>query len=324
MAAPTNTVTSVNNVGEREDLEDDIYRVAPEKTPFSQNIGRTKAEAIQHDWQTEDLRTPNANNAKVEGFDVGTHKAPNVPVRVSNFCQLFSEDGVISETQEVVKKAGRDSEVDRQKMLKGIEVKRDVEMRLIGNYPSQNEGGAIVVDTENPRLAAGAIAWSETVNSRGGGGADGGFSGGTVSASTPGTARAFTETLVKSVLATGFSEGASYSQAYMGPTHKQAFSAFTGIAEIRHNQNSKSQASIIGAADVYVSDFGNITLIPHPYGLTDASLFIDPSMLAIATLRGMNTRKLARTGDNERFLMTCEKTLVVRNEKAIAPIEALS
>lgn len=29
MAAPTNTVTSLNNIGMREDLEDVIYRVAP-------------------------------------------------------------------------------------------------------------------------------------------------------------------------------------------------------------------------------------------------------------------------------------------------------
>lgn len=33
MAAPTNTVTSLVSIGNREDLEDVIYRVAPEETP---------------------------------------------------------------------------------------------------------------------------------------------------------------------------------------------------------------------------------------------------------------------------------------------------
>jgi hypothetical protein len=34
-------------------------------------------------------------------------------------------------------------------------------------------------------------------------------------------------------MATAFSNGGKPTQAYMGPTHKQQFSAFTGIADIR-------------------------------------------------------------------------------------------
>lgn len=48
MTAPTNTVTSINNVGIREDLENIIYRVAPEATPFTSSIGSTKATNIYH------------------------------------------------------------------------------------------------------------------------------------------------------------------------------------------------------------------------------------------------------------------------------------
>jgi hypothetical protein len=63
-------------------------------------------------------------------------------------------------------------------------------------------------------------------------------------------------------------------------------------------------ATIYGAADVYVSDFGAITLIPHPYGLTRDCLIIDPKMWAVATLDGVKSKELAKTGDNDQFLIT--------------------
>ena len=55
-------------------------------------------------------------------------------------------------TQEVVDKAGRKSEVNRQKIRKGIELRRDMEARMIGNYASIAEAGA------TPRGTAGVLA----------------------------------------------------------------------------------------------------------------------------------------------------------------------
>ena len=311
MAAPTNTLTGETpNVGAREDLEDVIYRVAPEDTLFTSNIGKSKAKAIVHEWQTETLATPSATNAQLEGDDVGTLDAPNLTTRLKDICQIFRKTGGVSDTQEVVDLAGRADEMDRQKVLKGIELRRDVEARFIGNFASVEEDGATT------RKSAGALAWLTSNDSRGAGGSDGGFSAGIVAAATNGTQRTFTESLVKTVLATAFGNGGKPSQAYMSGTHKQQFSAFTGIADIRTNVSGSSQATIYGAADVYVSDFGAITLIPVPYGLTRDSLLIDPKMWSVATLRGVQAKMLAKSGDNERFLMTAEKTLVCKNEKA--------
>jgi hypothetical protein len=48
------------------------------------------------------------------------------------------------------------------------------------------------------------------------------------------------------------------------PSHKSGFSAFTGIAASRFNMSSKKgQAAIIGGADVYMSDFGELTIVPN-------------------------------------------------------------
>jgi hypothetical protein len=318
MTAPTNTVTSATpNVGVREDLENDIYRVAPEETPFMSNIGTSKATNIYHEWQTETLASASATNAQLEGDDY-TLGSPNLTTRLGNYMQIVAKAGGVSRTQEIVNKAGRDSELARQKVLKTIEMKRDLEIRVVGNFASVAESGATT------RKTAGILAFLTSNDNRGSGGSDGGFSTGIVAAATNGTQRTFTEALVKATLATTFGNGGKPTQAYMGPTHKQQFSAFTGIADIRQEVRGSAMATITGAADVYVSDFGAITLIPHAYGLTRDCVLVDPKMAAIATLDGLKSKPLASSGDNEKFLLTMEKGLVIKNEKAHAVIADLT
>jgi hypothetical protein len=319
MTAPTNTNTTLDAKGIREDLSNLIFRVAAEQTPFISNIGRAKASNIYHEWQTEALANPSATNAALEGSAVGTLGAPNLTSRVGNRCQILTKSGGVSGTLEAVDKAGRKSELARQKMLKGKEVMRDLEMRAIGNYASVAESGGTT------RKLGGALAWLETNVDRGAGGSDGGFDGtSTVDAAGNGTQRTFTETQLKAVMALAFAEGATPSQAYMSGAHKQQASAFTGIADIRVDANGKKPAVIMGAADFYVSDFGTVAMIPHPYGLTRDVLIADPDMFALATLRPWFTQKLATTGDNEQFQMIGEYTLECKNEKAHAAIADLT
>lgn len=323
MTVPTNVIGSVGsavaNIGIREDLEDTIYRVAPEETPFVSNIGTTKASQTYHEWQTETLAAASATNAQLEGDDVGTLGSANLTTRVGNICQILWKTGGVSGTQESVNKAGRDSELARQKVLKTIEIKRDFEMRAIGNYAAVQESGATT------RKMGSIQAFITSNDSRGSGGSDGGFSASPgPSAATDGTQRTFTESLVKAALATTFGNGGKPTQAYMGATHKQQFSAFTGIADIRSEVRGNALATITGGADVYVSDFGPLTLIPHAYGLTRACVLVDPTMAKVGTLRGLQSTALAKTGDNERFLILMEKTLVVSNEKAHSVVADLT
>lgn len=319
MPAPTNTATTLTQVGIREDLEDTIYRVAPEKTPFTNSIGKTKAAQTYHEWQTENLDAPSGTNAAFEGADVSSFSAQNVSARIGNYCQIFTKDGIVSDTVDVVKKAGRVTETSRQKTLKGIALKRDIEMTMMGNYASNAES----TGPDTARHTAGIQAFLVTNVANGAGGSNGGFSSGVVAAATPGTTRPFTEALVKSVMATAFGNGASPTQVYVGPTHKQQFSGFTGIADIRKSVDGSKQATIIAGADIYVSDFGNLSIIPHPYGISAACLILDPEYAKIATLRPVNSENLAKSGDNQKFQLVTEKCLVVTNEKAHAVIRAI-
>ena len=320
MAVNAGTLIRSAVVGEREDLEDTIYRVVPEETPFSSNIGKMKVKNILHEWQTETLDAADPDNAQYEGEEIGTHTTAHATVRRNVYAQIFRKDGSISGTVMSSDRAGRADELDYQKMIRGIELRRDMEARFIGNKASVAETPASVT-----RKTAGALAWVATNDSLGATGTSGGWSStGVVAAASNGTQRTFTETLLKGVLVTGFTNGAKYSQAYMSGTHKQIASAFTGIADIRASVSGSSQATIYGAADTYVSDFGSISFIPHAYALSRDCLLIDPSGWAVGTYRGVSTVTLAKNGDNERWMTIAEKMLVCKNELKGAAIRDLT
>ena len=95
MAQPTNTFDTYDSVGNREDLQDKIYMVSPEKTPIVSAIGRFKATNRRHEWQRDSLATPNKDNAVIEGDD-RTGNALTPTERVENVCQLFDAVAVVT------------------------------------------------------------------------------------------------------------------------------------------------------------------------------------------------------------------------------------
>src|SRR5580658_10315175 len=83
MALPTNTFTTYSATGNREDLSDMIFRIDPTDTPFMTGIEKTKATAVNHEWQTQALAAANAGNAQLEGDDA-TADATTPTVRLGN------------------------------------------------------------------------------------------------------------------------------------------------------------------------------------------------------------------------------------------------
>ena len=95
MAQPANTFDTYDAVGNREDLQDKIYLVSPEKTPVMSAGRRFKATAKFHEWQRDSLATPNKDNAVIEGDDrTGTALTPTE--RVGNYAQLFDKGAVVT------------------------------------------------------------------------------------------------------------------------------------------------------------------------------------------------------------------------------------
>jgi hypothetical protein len=316
MAAPTNTFTTGSSVGNRESLHDKIWMLEKDEFPVLSSIGSGSAKAMREEWQTDSLGNASSTNAQLEGDDT-TASAVTATVRVANRLQIMKRSFTISESEEEIVKAGRDSEIGYQTMLAGRRLKMDLETTILLNQASNAESGT------TPRRMGGALAWMTTNVSRGTTGGSGGYSGSDVVAATNGLTRTFTETLLKNVIKSAWDAGGNPNTIVMCSAHKQLASAFTGIAT-QYQQAQGKVATIVAAADRYVSDYGTLTLVPDRYNSTRDVEVIDNSMLQLLWLRKFKRVELARTGDARKFHIIGEMTLKVNNEAAHGVIADLS
>jgi hypothetical protein len=317
MAQLAGTTDTYDLKGQREDLMNKIFMITPEDTPFMSNIGRNRGSAVRHEWQTDVLAAPDTSNAQIEGDEyVYADRSPTV--RVGNIMQISRKPVNISRTLEVVDKAGRQSEVAYQVAKSGKELKKDMEAILLANQAS------VVGNNSTARKLGGFAAWLTTNVSRGASAVAGGYNTGTglVAAYTPGTARAFTETILKTVQQSVFTSGGNPKIIMMAVGQKSVFSSFTGLAQTRlmPTGGGASQATIIGAADTYVGDFGTLTTVVNRVQQAGTAFLVDTTMVSLTTLRPIKADQPAQTGDSVKRMLIVEYTLTVNNEAAQAGI----
>ena len=310
MAIVTNTFTRYSAVGIREDLSNVIYNISPEETPFISNVGRENVKNTYFEWQTDSLAAASASNAALEGDDISSFDAVTPTVRVGNYTQISRKTVVISGTMESVDKAGRRSELTYQLAKMGSELKRDMESALLANQAS------VAGNTTTARRTAGLPAWLTSNTSFGTGGADPTVGSTPTAARTDGTQRAFTEALLKDVIAEVWTSGGTPKMLMVGSFNKQAASGFTGIATRYRDVPAGQQAQIVGAADVYVSDFGQVNIVPNRFQRARDAFIVDPDYASLAILRPIQQEELAKTGDAEKRMMLVEYGLKVNNQGA--------
>ena len=306
MAIVANTFTRYSAVGIREDLSNVIYNISPEETPFISNIGRENVKNTYFEWQTDSLAAASASNAALEGDDVASFTAVSPTSRIGNYTQISTKNVVISGTLEALDKAGRRSELTYQLAKLGSELKRDMESALLANQ------SPVAGNTTTARRTAGLPAFIKTNTDFGTGGAD--TAG--IAARTDGTQRAFSEALLKTVIAEVWESGGTPKMLMVGSHNKQVASGFTGIATRFRDVPAGQQAQIVGAADVYVSDFGTVNIVPNRFQRARDAFIVDPQYASMAVLRPIQQMELAKTGDAEKRLMLVEYGLKVNNEAA--------
>jgi hypothetical protein len=304
MALPTNTFTVYDAIGNREDLSDEIYRIDPTDTPFMSGVDTTKASGVKHEWQTQALAAAVSTNAVLEGDDAVTDAATPT-VRLYNYCQISDKVGRVSGTQEAVDHAGRDSEYAYQRMLKGLELKRDMETTLLTNKPSV--AGAAATARELGSIGA----WIATNDDMDGANSPSPIDG--TDARGDGTQRAFTEAQLKNVLQLCWTSGGKPDTIMVGGFNKQVFSTFTGRATPTEDVKAKK---IVASVDAYESDFGKLKVVANRFQRSRDCLVLQMDMWGVSYLRKFVESKLAKTGDSERFQILSEYTLESRNEKA--------
>jgi len=316
MAVPTNTVQRTALVGVREDLIDKISNVDPTETPFMNNIGTGTAKQTLHEWQTDSLAAANGSNAAVEGDDAA-NEARNPTKRMGNYTQLSRKAVQVSDTADAVNKAGRNKQMAYEMAKVAPELRRDIETRLCGNF------AAVPSTSSVAGQASGAVAMVRTNASRGATGAASTLSGTTSgyvnAAATNGTLRSVTEAMLKTAMQLAWSAGGKPKLVLMSGLIKQTFSTFTGIAQQRRDTGNKA-ATIVGAADVYVSDFGDLAFVPSRFTTGRDALILDPSLWSTCWLQPMQDKPLAENGNSTRRLMWGEYTLRCDNELGNAVI----
>lgn len=302
MAIVTNTFLTFSAIGNREDLSEIIYNISPTDTPFSGRIGKTKASAVLHEWQTDALAAA-AANAQLEGDDHTSFAAVTPTVRLGNRCQISSKDVIVSGTQDAVDKAGRKREMVYQMLLRSRELKRDIEFVLTNNQ------APVTGNSTTARQLRPLCSWYATNDNRGASGADGSSS----AAATDGTQRALTESLLKTVLQNCWTQGGNPDMLMCGAFNKTVISGFSGNNTRMADTSNKK---LITAIDVYVSDWGTHRIVPNRFSRARDLHVLDTEYWAVAWLRPIHTVDLAKTGDATKGLIQAEYTLESKNEAA--------
>lgn len=315
MALPTNTYTRYSaGTNVREDLIEKITLTNPTQTPVISSFGRATADQNYHEWQRDNLRAANKDNAALDGDDA-TGSAKTAPTRVANYCQIFQDTIVVSGRAEKVKKAGMKSAMAYYKAKAYKELQRDMEAALLSNNPA-------VAGSAGVAPKAGGLGVMIYTNAfHGGSGATTAHtSGAPTTAVTAGTNRTFTEALLKTaVQATYTASGDVPERLFMSPYHKGVFSAFTGIAANRVDlgKSKSSQGTVVSGADLFVSDFGVIEIIPHYLMAGSTDVFgLNAEYGDAVYLRGFESTPLGKTGDNEKVQVLTDATFRLTSEMA--------
>jgi hypothetical protein len=298
-------------IGAREDLTDVIYDISPTDTPIMSTIGKTKATSVNHEWQTDSLAAATTANALVEGA-TATEGTITPTTRLGNLTQIVGKTVMVSGTLLASDLAGRKSEMAYQLAKASAEIKRDIETII-----TANQGQTAGSSGSSARKMGSLLSYIKTNTSKNGTsvtGVDPTTLG--VSTRTDGTTRAFTETILKDVIAKVFASGGTPSALFVSPAQKQVVSGFTGLAAQRYQVPTNGQATILAGADLYQSDFGVLQIVPNRFMRTRDALVLDPEYAALAYLRPFQTNDIAKVGDADKKQILAELTLEVRNEAA--------
>ena len=319
--AAVSKVTTYDGVNAiREDLSNVIYDISPVDTPFLSNIGRDTCENTYFEWQTDVLAAADTTNAVVEGADAGDAEF-TATVRVANYTQISRKVISVSNTDNKVNNAGMTSQMAYQKAKAAKELKRDMEAILTSNQ------AGVAGNNSTARKTAGLPTWlitnsqanGATVSSMSGASGNGYPSTAWTSLSTS-TDVALTETMLKTAIQQVWTQGGDPKVFMVNAYNKTVASAFAGLAQQRMNYTSAQPMKIIATADIYLGDFGEVSIVPNRFSPGNFAFVLDPEYASVSYLRPFQTFDLAVTGDSTKAEMVVEYGLRIKSEKAHAVI----
>lgn len=308
--------TTANAIGEREDLSDVITRIDPDETPIFSALKKETGNGVFVEWQVQELAAAVATNYQNEGADAA-YATPTPTTRLGNYMQISQKDAQVSGTLDAVDKAGRDRETAYQKVLKGLELRRDIEKYLHSDTARSSS---------DPRKAGTLSSWITNVEDATGTSAATGD--GTDVPDMAGTNRAMTLAQIDTAMQAAYTDGGQPNMLVVSPSKKAAFSDLNSgsVATNQINYTAPREAAIVGSVSLYLSDFGQLDVVIDRFASDDRVYLLDSDYASICTLpnRNFTVQDLAKTGDSEKFQIITEWTLKVSAPKAHAAVYDLS
>ena len=293
-------------------------------TPFMSNIGRDTASNTYFEWQTDALASADTSNFAVEGADAGNADF-DPTLRVANYTQISTKVISVSGTADATNNAGMRTVMAYNTAKKAKELKRDMEAIITSNQAGDAGSG-----TSTARKTAGLPTWlitnsqanGATVSAMSGAGGNGYPSTAWTNLSTA-TDVAFTETMLKTAIQEVWTEGGDPKILMVNAYNKTVVSAFAGLAEQRITYNRATPLKIIATADIYLGDFGEVSIVPNRFSPGNFAFVLDPEYASVSYLRPFRTYDIAKTGDSDKKEMVVEYGLRIKSEKAHAVVANL-
>ena len=313
------TLTTANAVGEREQLADIIYKIDSDETPIFSLAKKETVNGTLVEWQVQELASAGQNSLS-EGADA-TYATPTATTRLNNYPQIAGKDFAISGTLESVDKAGRAKESAYQSVLKGLELRRDIE-KIVGDLNVAKSGS-------EPRKTATLVTWMTNGDASPSDISFGTGDGSDV-ADLTGTEAALTLAKIDNAVTQAWQDGGRPRVLVCDATNKANISdlsqAGTNLVTNQVNTTQGQAPSFVGATSVYLTDFGTLELTPSRFMSDDKLFVIDPDHIKIGTLNGRNFTKttLARTGDAIKEQIITEFVLMPTAPKAHGAVIGLS
>lgn len=334
MATLTTAATVAARTSEKESLSEVIARISPEDVPVLSALKKSTKGAVLFDFQVEELAAAGAN-AQAEGAAISASDAVNTgTTRLQNQHQIAWKAYSVSDTMDAVDHAGMERQTARQALLKGLELRRDIEYTLTHDQTKSTSGnrkaGTLSSFIGNASLGASPTAVS------GGYSADGtNFAAGLVSGSPNyGTARALSVDIVESAMQDAYTQGGMSNGGIMvvHPVQKKKFSDATianygtGTITNQVNQTEATAPTAVGSISVYLTDFGQLQTVIDRQMPNERAYLLDPEYAEYTTLNGRDLVKetVGRSGDATTGYVLSEFSLAVTAPKAHAMILALT
>lgn len=309
------TYTTGDAVGEREDLADVIYRIDPDETPVFSNAKKEVTKGVFHEWQVQELTAASEDNFVNEGADF-SYVNPTATTRLGNYHQISVKAAQVSNTLDVVDKAGRDREEAYVKVLKSIELRRDIEKSLFKNEARS---------ASDPRKAGKLASWVTNVSVP----VDGAASSGDGSdvADWTDTERSMSLALIDAAMLAAYNDGGSPDMLVLDPTNKTVFSDLNSgsLAASEQRMTAPRELTIIGSVSMYLTDFGMLHVTVDRQAGNSEAWLLDSDYYSIGHLPGrmFDVQEVAPTGDSVKFGIVSEWTLIMKAPKAHGAVYGL-